>query len=210
MKTITLSLALLLTASGALAAATPAPVTTFTAVPAKGTVEFLAIGKPAMLKIAGKGEGPSGSLTLSNGQINGELKFKLDTLGTGISLRDSHLKVDNNPTATLKLMSVAGVTSWPLPSAIKDADFKGTLELNGKTNPISGKATLSPQSESVAVEAAFDILLSQFSVDIPSYAGITVAEKVAVQVKIPTLLAKVETPAEPTRQTPSQTPSKKK
>lgn len=205
---------LTLTASFALAAPAPAK-TAFTAAPEKGSVEFLAIGKPAMLKIAGKGEGPTGTLSLDGGKFGGELRFKLSTLNTGIDLRDRHmkekyLKVEQNPTATLKLTSITGVADYPLPGEKKDVPFTGTLELSGKTQPVNGVAQLLPKPDGVGVDAAFDLVLTDYGIEIPSYAGIKVAEKVNVRVRIDHLVAKNEVaapaPAEPTTKPKLSTP----
>ncbi len=159
--------------------------------PAKGSVEFLAVGHPSALKVRGKGVGPKGELTLTEShQINGELSFDLKSLQTGIEMRDEHMKskylhTEVDPLAHLK------VTALPVPfdsgrvAATKDAKFLGSLKLNGVEQPVEGQMTIAdvagdPMSEKVT--SVFPIQLTKFKVDLPSYAGITIAENVEVTV----------------------------
>ena len=53
-----------------------------------GKTNFTAIGKPAMIKIQGEGEGPVGNLIFSKDLVSGTLKVSLDKLSTGIKMRD--------------------------------------------------------------------------------------------------------------------------
>lgn len=80
--------------------------------PEKGNVEFLAVGKPAFVKIKGEGQGPTGQFQLkkvgSEFILNAELIVDLRTLKTGIELRDNHMKekyllTPQYNSATLKL-----------------------------------------------------------------------------------------------------------
>src|SRR5262245_17940595 len=77
----------------------------------KGTVEFEAIGRPSALKIHGKGEAPKGKLTVKDSQVSGQVSFRLDSLQTGIALRDKHMKEkylesEKFPEATLQITKI--------------------------------------------------------------------------------------------------------
>src|SRR5262245_48467199 len=153
-----------------------------------GTVEFFAVGWPSALKIHGKGTGPDGDVHLADGAVSGAIGFDLDTLETGIALRDRHLKenylqTDRYPRATLKLSKVAlGPLSES--AAFKNAavPFEGVLSLHGAEKPVTGEARLTRDGSRVQAAASFTIDIRDFNIDLPSYLGITLAEKVQVKV----------------------------
>lgn len=155
------------------------------AVPSSGKVEFEAVGKPSFLKIKGEGEGPQGNVKLDK-NVTGEFTFKLSTLATGIALRDTHMKdkylqVGQYPDATLKLQEVTG---WDVSKAeAKGIPFIGTLKIHGVEKPVTGTVDVKTKGSGYEVSANFEAKISDFSIDIPSYAGITVADNVKVTVK---------------------------
>lgn len=174
MKSLTLCLLLLISSS---AFAT----TTFDFKPEVGKVEFKTKGWPNLVTIKGKGNGATGTLTETDGKVSGTLTFDLTSLNTGIDLRDDHMKnkylqVNEHPTAKLTLTDVS------VPKGL-DGDFKftGTLELHGQKKAVSGKAELDKDDNQIEIEAEIPIKLGDFNIDIPSYKGITVAEKVTIQ-----------------------------
>ena len=150
-----------------------------------GKVQFEAVGRPAMVKIKGTGAGPQGNLTVLEGKVSGELKFALATLETGIDLRNEHMKekyleVKNYPEARLTLKDVPLPEGYTLASPKSgEGAFTGTLELHGVKKDISGTFAT---TEKNSVEAKFEIKISDFKIEIPSYLGVTVADTVKVQV----------------------------
>lgn len=147
-----------------------------------GQVEFVAIGRPAMLRIHGNGPRPSGALTLEKSLVSGTLTVPLSGLDTGIEMRDRHMKeryleTGKFPEATLILKELNVDTS-----SANDQNFNALLSLHGQQKPITGKIKLKDQTDAFAVDARFDLKLSDFNIDIPSYAGIKVADSVAVNV----------------------------
>jgi polyisoprenoid-binding protein YceI len=149
---------------------------------AESQVTFQAVGKPGFIRINGKNAKVDGSSTWDGTQLQGEYKVKLSDLETGLSLRDQHMKekyleVQKYPEAILTLDPIP----WNA-SSESSLPFKGKLKLHGVEQAIEGQAKLSPNGSQLAVEASFELILSQFKIDIPVYAGITVAEKVDVKV----------------------------
>src|SRR4051812_9417558 len=61
-------------------------------IPADGSTEFLAVGKPSFLKILGKGKGPEGTLKVVDGQASGAFTVHLSDLTTNNDMRDHHMK----------------------------------------------------------------------------------------------------------------------
>lgn len=152
-------------------------------VPEASRVEFLAVGRPSLLKIRGSSARElQANLILSDGSVSGAFQFKLETLDSGISKRDQHMKekyleVARFPIATMELNPVA----WVLDS---EQNFHGTLELHGVKRPVSGKVRFHPETpgNQYAVESSFGIRLQDFAIEIPRFAGVTVADDVMVQV----------------------------
>ena len=157
--------------AAAVAAATPIDAS-------KTKVEFLAVGYPSALKIRGKAkDGATGEAKLEGKQLAVTAKVKLDSLDTGIELRNRHMKekyleTAKHPDATLV---VPPTTLQP-----GEQPFKGTLTLHGVTKPVTGTLKYEPPQ----VQLAFPLTLSDFSIAIPSYLGIKVAEKVDVTAEL--------------------------
>ncbi|MEM7651954.1 MAG: carboxyl transferase domain-containing protein [Pseudomonadota bacterium] len=123
----------------------------FNFAPEAGKVSFKTKGWPNLINIKGEGQGVTGTLTQNQNKISGTLTFNLETLKTGISLRDDHMKnkylqVKTHPTATLTLKDVT------VPASLDGSiDFKGELMLHGEKKDI---LTPSPDGESFATNHA--------------------------------------------------------
>ena len=166
------------------------PALRFECDPGKSQIEFTAIGRPSALKIVGKGTGAQGGVTELGGKTSGEVSFDLTTLKTGIDMRDRHMKekyleTGKFPRATLKIMTLA------LPSESTNAaftaenlPFTGKLLLHGVEKPISGTTRVSRSGATAQAQAIFKIKLTDYGVEIPKFAGITVAEDVDVHVDL--------------------------
>lgn len=159
-----------------------------------GRVEFDAVGWPSALKIHGQGGGLEGRLRVEGAAVSGAVAFELQSLTTGIALRDRHMKekyleTARFPRATLTLSHIA---LDKVPSAESfgpvTVSFGGTLSLHGVEKPIAGEARISRAGSSVTTTASFEINIRDFGIAVPSYMGITVAEKVQVRVGFPAQL----------------------
>lgn len=151
-----------------------------------GTVEFLAVGRPSMLKIHGTAAGPAANLADDGKQLTGTIDFDLDKLDTGIAMRTEHMKekylqTKQYPKATLTLSDV------PVDAAFEknlssggEKSFKGKLALHGKEHEVAGSYT----AEAGLVKAKFPLTLSDYSIDVPKYLGVTVADTVDVNVEL--------------------------
>ncbi|HEY8278965.1 MAG TPA: YceI family protein [Bdellovibrionota bacterium] len=155
--------------------------------PGSGKVEFLAVGRPSMLKIHGNAAGPEAALTAAGHQLKGAIEFSLDKLDTGISLRNEHMKekylqVKEHPKAKLTLVDAPVDPSFEKDlSNASEKSFRGKLSLHGKEKEVSGTYT----AKGGVVQAKFPITLSDFGIDVPKYLGITVADTVNVDVELP-------------------------
>jgi polyisoprenoid-binding protein YceI len=148
--------------------------------PEKGQVEFKTKGWPNLVTIKGEGQGVTGQLQQQDSKVSGTLTFQLASLKTGIELRDSHMKdtyleVEKYPTTTLTLNDVV------VPEDLDGSfEFSGLLNLHGVEKEVRGEAELNADGQVVKMTAEVPIKLSDFGIAIPSYKGITVAEKVTI------------------------------
>jgi polyisoprenoid-binding protein YceI len=166
----------------------PVPSTTRTVTATGGHVEFTAVGWPSALTIHGKGEGLEGRLAVDGTAVSGTLTFDLTGLTTGIGLRDRHMKekyleVATHPRATLALegVSVAALPAGDRFDPVR-VPWQGMLTLHGVTQRVSGEARIARAGNAVKTVAQFPVDISAFGIEVPSYMGITVAEKVEVKV----------------------------
>lgn len=155
-----------------------------------GKVEFLAVGKPSAIKIRGEGKGPQGELHLkksgTNVTLSGDLSVDLDSIETGIGLRDRHMKEKYLETGKFKTASLK-IKEAALPitalSGTGDYTVPGLLTLKGVEKPVQLNIKLEPNGDKVKSVSSFKINLSDFPIEVPKYAGITVANDVDVSVE---------------------------
>lgn len=174
-------------ATSALAKGEPEKTKTVDLSKGESRVEFLAVGKPSAIKIRGNGGSVRGVIGVSDSSVSGTVDFDLESLDTGIGLRNSHMKekylqTGQFPKAVLNLGRVALPTGWTRePSKHEQVDFEGVLSLHGVERPLTGKLDLHHDGKLVDGAARFKVKISDFGIEVPSYAGITVADEVEVQ-----------------------------
>ncbi len=158
---------------------------------AQTSVEFLAIGKPSLLKIKGSGGKILGQVKLENGQITGRLNVSLDSISTGISLRDQHMKekyleTGKFPEAVLEITELSLDPNFLVVGDAKKAEvpFKGKLILHGTEKLITGSSKIESLKDSLSVRANFKTSISEFNIAVPSYLGIKVADEVEITADI--------------------------
>ena len=158
---------------------------------ADGKVGFLAVGKPAMLKIVGEGPGPQGNLNLVEDKLQGTLTIDMTKLTTKIDLRDDHMKnkyleVGKYPTAEL-IFKDQPLKLNDISAEASEKTFNADLKLHGVTKPVTGKIKLSKNQSIVSGVATFKIAVMDYLDTLPSYAGIKVADDVEVTVDLKTI-----------------------
>ncbi|MBY0415838.1 MAG: YceI family protein [Bdellovibrionales bacterium] len=156
----------------------------------KTSVEFEAKGTPSILTIKGQKARGSGQLKLTDGLMSGDVIVELNDFDTDIDTRNEHMKEKYLETgkpgfniSKLKLSSVP--FSKDFPDKIKKVEgqiIEGLLTLHGIEKKVSGILTMNSNAkDEVAGNITFKIKLSDFGIEIPSFAGITVADEVAVK-----------------------------
>lgn len=150
-----------------------------------GDVTFLATGKPGFMRINGKGGKPEGNFIIDakNSLLSGEVLVKVDAFGTGISLRDRHMKEKYLETAKYpEARFVASPQTLPAGAEETKISLPGTLTIHGKSRPVTADATIKTSGEKVEVRSIIETKLSDFDIVVPEYAGITVADKVKIDI----------------------------
>jgi polyisoprenoid-binding protein YceI len=152
-----------------------------------GAATFTAVGKPGFIRINGEGPIPAGKFEIDEktGIKGGEIQIKLDQLTTGLSLRDSHMKekyleTAKFPTAVFTVQE-AKFPDGKIPELF---DLPGILNLHGKQLPVTASVHGKVNSGSASGEADFEIVLSDFGIEIPQFSGITVANSVKVHIRL--------------------------
>jgi polyisoprenoid-binding protein YceI len=116
------------------------------------------------------------------GNLTGALRVDLQTLETGIGVRDRHmrdnyLEVEKGPefaTATfdqIRIEKLAGKST-----------FKGTLMLHGQRQEVTGTADLQQRDGRIRVQAQFPIKVSAFQIPKPTYLGVGVRDEIQIKV----------------------------
>lgn len=169
---------------------------TFDLTTSETQVEFLAVGRPSAIKIRGKTNAekvPSplqGKLQIQDQAVNGNVKYKLDALDTGIDLRDRHMKekyleTQKFPEASLvltKLQLPAGFASGNV--AAENLPFEAEQTLHGTKKTIKGKVAMKREKENVQMNFEYPLQVRDFGIETPSYLGIKVTDEVSVFVHL--------------------------
>lgn len=154
-----------------------------------GKTEFIAVGNPGFLKINGHGSGPKGEVMVLSREnqktLNGTLEIDLNSLDTGMKLRNTHMKekyleVETYPKAILRINNQSLNPSWNIAKpALKKQKLKAELEIHGEKKEVDVEYDI---SKSMQLTAAFEIKITDFKIPIPSFMGVTVADKVQVKI----------------------------
>ena len=155
--------------------------------PKAGALRFQATASPGALAIRGTGDAPTGKLELTESgdqiEVSGSLKIKLESFKTGIAMRDSHMKekyleAGKYPEALLIL------PKQKLPKNGSGA-FEGELVLHGTKHKVAGKAEIAAgEGGKKTVKASFPVKLEDHGIEIPKFAGISVANEVSVETEL--------------------------
>lgn len=120
---------------------------------------------------------------------SGEFVVDLNTLDTGIGLRNEHLRGRYLETGRGEGYARALLTEVTLSGIDPDTltgrgSFTGSLRLHGRTRPVGGQVEVRQTGPSLRVRAAFPVALSQFDIATPRYLGVGVRDEVVVHVTI--------------------------
>ena len=133
----------------------------------------------------------SGALRLDEAgarRFTGEIRVSLDSLDTGISLRNRHLRDTYLEVGRGQEFREAVLTAVelgePFPPGAGDHEtgFAGLLSLHGVERRVEGDARLARGDGRVRVEAEFPLSLAEFAIPPPRYLGVGVRDEVRITV----------------------------
>ena len=117
-----------------------------------------------------------------SGTVQGAVKVDLQTLQTGIGLRDRHMRENYLEVAKGPEFAVATIEGIRVEKKEGKTAFNGTLLLHGQRKEISGTADVKEQDGRLRVQAQFPLSVSQFSIPKPTYLGVGVKDEIQVKV----------------------------
>ena len=117
------------------------------------------------------------------GGLGGALIVKLDTLETGIGLRDHHLRDNYLEVGKGAGYDVATIENIQLEKTDGKSSFRGTLLLHGQQRQVSGTSTIHRRGDgTIRVDAEFQLKVSEFEIPKPTYLGVGVRDEIQVKV----------------------------
>ena len=133
----------------------------------------------------------AGALRLEEGGaagLPGQVRVRLDSLDTGIGLRNRHLRetyleVDRGE-GFREAVLIGVELADPFPSGARDHEtaFAGLLSLHGMERRVEGAARLVRGAGRVRVEAEFPLSLAEYGIPPPRYLGVGVRDEVRITV----------------------------
>lgn len=156
----------------------------------ESNVEFLAVGKPSLIKINGSGAKLQGSVEISPVAVNGTFVVQLKELTTKIDMRDDHMKnkyleVEKYPMATLVITDLKIEKNiLTAGSKIENQAFTGKLMLHGQESEVKGTFTADSGASTIDIVAQAKTSIQAHKIEIPSYMGIKVADDIEFKVTL--------------------------
>ena len=116
------------------------------------------------------------------GNLTGALAVDLQTLETGIAVRDRHMRENYLEVEKGPEFAVATVDQIRVEKLEGKSKFTGTLLLHGQRQAVTGIAELHQRDGRIRVQAQFPIKVSAFQIPKPTYLGIGVRDEIQVKV----------------------------
>lgn len=155
-----------------------------------------AVTATCRLTIGGSFEAKSAALTgnvspdpVRRGHLLGELMLDLETLKTGIRLRDSHMRdrylevqAPDNRVAVLRAIVVEQLPDGGFASG--SYPFRASLRMRGHEQDVAGRVEIHAEGSRLRADAVFPLRLSEFAIARPAYLGVGVSDELTVHVKL--------------------------
>jgi len=129
----------------------------------------------------------SGDVTPATGEqgaARGALKVELQTLETGIGVRDRHMKDNYLEVAKGPEFATAIIDDIRVEKLEGKTIFTGMLSLHGQKRKVTGAAELQEKDGKIRVQAQFPVKVSEFEIPAPTYLGVGVRDEIQVKVSL--------------------------
>lgn len=129
-----------------------------------------------------------GLVSWRGGEINGRISVRLDTLESGIRLRDSHMREKTLHTAQyaeaiFEPQSLTGLADLTV-GEVKQLVVKGRLTFHGTSRQVTAEVRATLQADgTIKIAARLKLNLADFGVEPPSLAFVQVEREVVVFVR---------------------------
>ena len=140
----------------------------------------------------------SGALRLENAGaagVVGKVRVRLDSLDTGMELRNAHLRetyleVDRGEEFREAVLTAVELAE-PFPSGVRghETGFEGLLSLHGAERRVEGEARLVRREGHLRVDAEFALSLAEFAIPPPRYLGVGVRDELRISITIEAAVA---------------------
>ena len=124
--------------------------------------------------------------------VNGALTVDLQSLETGIGLRDKHLKTTYLEVEKGPEFAAARLQDIRVERLNGKTPFRALLTLHGQTREVTGTANIKPDRAGYRMDATLPVKVSDFQIPEPTYLGVGVADEVMVRVNLNALPASGE------------------
>ena len=118
------------------------------------------------------------------GAVRGTLQVDLQTLETGIGIRDRHMKSNYLEVEKGAGFSTATIDDIRVEKLDGKSTFTGVLTLHGQKKKISGAADLQQRDGRIKVQAQFALKVSDFEIPAPTYLGVGVRDEIQIKVSL--------------------------
>ena len=119
-----------------------------------------------------------------SGAVRGTLHVDLQTLETGIGIRDRHMKNNYLEVEKGAGFSTATIDDIRVEKLDGKSTFTGVLTLHGQKKKISGAADLQQRDGRIKVQAQFALKVSDFEIPAPTYLGVGVRDEIQIKVSL--------------------------
>lgn len=129
-----------------------------------------------------------GLVSWRGGAINGRISVRLDTLESGIRLRDSHMRektlhTPQYPDAVFEPQGLSGLADLKV-GEVKQLVVKGRLTFHGTSRQVTAEVRAALQKGgSIQIDARLKLHLPDFGVEAPSLGFVQVEREVVVLVR---------------------------
>jgi polyisoprenoid-binding protein YceI len=149
----------------------------------EGQAEF--ISNAPLLEFKGVSEHLTGLIDVEKNLV--DFYLDLNTLDTGIKLRNSHMRESYLETEDCPFAEFTGQLDSPFDPELKkeqDITVSGDFTVHCVTKELTATGTIEPTAEGLMVNAEWQILLKDFNIDRPGVAFYELAEEQRINISI--------------------------
>lgn len=118
------------------------------------------------------------------GAVRGAVRVELQTLETGIGIRDRHMKNNYLEVEKGPAFATAVIEDIRVEKLEGKTVFTAMLSLHGQKKKVTGAAELQQKDGKIRVQAQFPVKVSEFEIPAPTYLGVGVKDEIQIKVSL--------------------------